>query len=132
LFDGIEAVHRIRLNYDLVGALVSLMFLDIVSGVLLAVLMKKVSSPVCRKGMSVKAGIFLLICVAAIIEPYANGLPAVQVCAIFYIGSESISILEKLQRIGVPIPKVFVESLVEMKDRMNVFTRGKKDETADE
>lgn len=117
--DGLD-LERIKSNYDLFGNLVSLMFLDIVSGIILAVLRKRVSSTICRRGMAIKAGILMTIGVAVIMEPLCKGLPLATYVLYGFMVSESISILEKLDRIGVPIPAVFVEEVDRWKKRFGL------------
>lgn len=99
LFDQLGA-------YPLVGILVSLMFLDVATGMLAAAINKQLSSKVSWKGMCRKAVMILVVGFAVILENPSLGhqFPVSKLVSLFYIGHEGLSILENANAAGVPFP----------------------------
>ena len=87
--------------------------IDYVTGVLRAIIEKKLSSNIGFKGAVKKVMIFVLIVVASQIDTYLlNDNDMIRTAVIFfYIANEAISILENAAQIGVPIPDKLKEIL---------------------
>lgn len=99
-----------------VGALLLLMALDILVGIVVAFGTRTLSSSASWSGMSKKAIMLLIIGAAAVIEPYAQGLPLTRLVGLFYIVTESLSILENASLAGVPLPGVLTDTLAKLKE----------------
>ena len=88
-------------------ALITFVVIDYLTGVMLAILEKRLSSEVGARGIFKKVLIFALVAVGHIIDAQiiANG-SAVRTAVIFsYLSNEGISILENAAKIGLPIPE---------------------------
>ena len=87
-------------------ALIVLMTLDYISGVMCAIIDKKLSSPVGFKGVCKKVFILMLVGVAHIIDLHVVGtdsaLRGAVIC--FYMSNEGLSLLENAAHVGLPIP----------------------------
>jgi toxin secretion/phage lysis holin len=88
-------------------ALIAFVVIDYITGVMCAVLDKRLSSEVGAHGIFKKVLIFALVGVGHIIDTHLIGTGgAVRMAVIFfYLSNEGISILENAGRIGLPIPK---------------------------
>lgn len=93
--------------------LAALMAADYLSGVVAAALGKskksargKLSSSAGAKGLLRKALILMVVCLAYVLDWFANEGNAMFSTAVvwFYIGNEGLSLLENLARCGVPVP----------------------------
>lgn len=100
----------------MVSTLLVLIGIDVFSGSLVAVTQRKLNSTTSWRGMSRKIIIMLLIGVGAVLQPFAQGLPLANMISMFYIVTESISILENAGALGVPLPSFLMEVLLKMKD----------------
>ncbi len=102
----------------LVQLLILLMVIDIVSGMLVAIQGKTLSSSTAFKGMTKKAMALLLIGAAGAIEVYAVTLvgevPIQATVAGFYCGSELLSVVENAALAGLPVPKVLRDVLAKI------------------
>ena len=102
-------------------ALIVFVVVDYLTGVMAAVLNKKLSSEVGFKGIFKKVVIFCLVAVGHIIDSYViqNGSVLRTAVVFFYLSNEGISILENASRIGLPVPerlKAVLEQLREEKE----------------
>ena len=90
----------------LLYALISVVILDYLTGVCVAISQKKLSSEVGAKGIAKKVSIFAIISLAHIVDQYllesGDNLRVVTTC--FYLANEVISILENVDDLGLPIP----------------------------
>ena len=88
-------------------ALITLVVVDYLTGVMLAVLEKRLSSEVGARGIFKKVLIFALVAVGHIIDTQviANGSAVRTAVIFFYLSNEGISILENAAKIGLPIPE---------------------------
>lgn len=100
-------------------ALVALIVLDYISGVLAAVVEKKLSSEVGAKGIAKKIFMLLIVAVANIVDINVIGEGHVlkSVTVVFYIANECISLIENAGRLGVPVPKKLLDVLEQLKNR---------------
>ena len=88
-------------------ALLIFIAVDYISGVLVAISNKQLSSAVGFKGISKKTLILLLVGIANIIDQQILGKgSALRTATIFfYMSNEGISILENSANLGLPLPK---------------------------
>jgi toxin secretion/phage lysis holin len=87
-------------------ALIAFIVIDYLTGIMVAVLEKKLSSEVGFRGIFKKVLIFSLVAVAHIIdaEVIRTGSAIRTAVIFFYLSNEGISILENTAKIGLPIP----------------------------
>ena len=92
----------------LLTILVVFMIIDIATGLIKALIKRKLNSKIGYKGFLKKAAIMLVIILANWLDMLTiSEVPVFKTIAIyFYIGMEGLSILENLSQIGVPIPRV--------------------------
>ncbi len=100
-------------------ALVALIILDYISGVIAAVVEKKLSSEVGAKGIAKKIFMLLIVAVANIVDINVIGEGHVlkSVTVVFYIANECISLIENAGRLGVPVPKKLLDVLEQLKSK---------------
>lgn len=102
-------------------ALLTMMVIDYISGVLIAIINKKLSSEVGFKGLVKKIFMLMLVAIGHIIDAHVIGSGAAVMTAVqlFFVANEGISILENAARLGVPIPKKLKDILIQLKDGNN-------------
>ena len=100
-------------------ALVAFVVMDYVTGVMLAILEKRLSSTVGAKGIFKKVLIFTLVAIGHIIDSRIIGDGSIIRTAVifFYLSNEGISILENASRIGLPIPQKLKDILEQLYNR---------------
>ena len=107
-------------------ALIVLMTLDYVSGVMCAIIDKKLSSAVGFKGVCKKVFILMLVGVAHIIDLHVVGtgsaLRGAVIC--FYMSNEGLSLLENAAHIGLPIPDKLRDILAQLHDKGRTTDQG--------
>jgi toxin secretion/phage lysis holin len=88
-------------------ALIAFVVIDYLTGIMVAVIEKKLSSEVGFRGIFKKVLIFSLVAVAHIIdaELIRTGSAIRTAVIFFYLSNEGISILENTAKIGLPIPE---------------------------
>ena len=97
--------------------LVGVVVLDYITGVLVAISQKRLSSEIGYKGILKKMMIFLLVYLAVLIEQ-ATGTDILRLAVIlFYIANEGVSILENAGKLDMPYPKVLRDVLAQLKDQ---------------
>ena len=99
-------------------ALIAFVVIDYITGVMLAIIKRKVSSAIGFKGIFKKIMVFLMVAIGHTIDAYLikNGGAIRTAVIFFYISNEGISILENSANIGLPIPEKLKEILVQLKD----------------
>jgi toxin secretion/phage lysis holin len=102
-------------NVSAIKFLAAMMLVDVVSGILAGFITKRLSSTVSMNGMARKVFIWILVGMAAILDPLSGDVPEVKLACIGFGISEGISILENAGRAGVPMPAVLKESLYKLK-----------------
>ena len=104
-------------------ALIVFMALDYITGLMCAIVDKKLSSAVGFKGICKKVLILMLVGVAHIVDLHVVGtgdaLRSAVVC--FYLSNESVSMLENAAHLGLPIPEKLKSVLAQL--------HGREDET---
>ena len=98
-------------------ALITLIVLDHITGIIAAVVEKKLSSAVGARGIAKKVIMLLVVAVANIADRniICEGNVLRSVTAMFYIANEGISLLENGARLGVPMPKKLIDVLAQLK-----------------
>lgn len=106
-------------NDGLLYALIAFVVIDYITGVMCAIIDKKLSSAVGFKGIFRKVLIFLLVGIANIIDVQVIGTGAVLRTAVifFYISNEGVSLLENAGHLGLPIPEKIKTVLEQLHDR---------------
>ena len=112
----------------LLYAILAFVVLDYITGVMCAIVDKKLSSAVGFKGICKKCLILMLVGVANIIDLHVVGsgsaLRGAVIC--FYMSNEGLSLLENAAYIGLPIPDKLKDILEQLHDRDK-----KEDKTTD-
>ena len=87
-------------------ALIAFMALDYITGVIVAIINKRLSSEVGFKGICRKVLIFVLVGMANILDMHVIGTGCVLRTAVlfFYISNEGVSVLENAGHLGLPVP----------------------------
>lgn len=110
-------------------ALIVLMTLDYISGVMCAIIDKKLSSAVGFKGICKKVFILMLVGVAHIIDLHVVGtgsaLRGAVIC--FYMSNEGLSLLENAAHAGLPIPDRLKDILSQLHDKDRTETTDQGD-----
>ena len=103
----------------LLYALIAFVAIDYITGVMCAVIDRKLSSAVGFKGICRKGLIVLLGGIANIIDVQVVGTGAVLRTAVifFYISNEGVSLLENAGHLGLPIPERVKAVLEQLHDR---------------
>ena len=111
-------------------ALIIFMILDYITGLMCAVIDKKLSSAVGFKGICKKVLIIMLVGVAHIVDLHVvgtgNALRGAVVC--FYLSNEGVSLLENTAHLGLPIPEKLKDILSQLHGREEVKVDAKEDE----
>ena len=100
-------------------ALLVFMALDYITGVMCAVMDKKLSSAVGFKGICKKALILMLVGLANVIDLHVIGTGSALRGAViaFYLSNEGLSLLENASYIGLPVPDRLKEVLSQLHRR---------------
>ena len=103
----------------LLYALIAFVVIDYITGVMCAIIDRKLSSAVGFMGIFRKVLIFLLVGIANIIDVQVIGTGAVLRTAVifFYISNEGVSLLENAGHLGLPIPEKIKTVLEQLHDR---------------
>lgn len=88
-------------------ALITFVVIDYVTGLMVAVLEKRLSSEIGFRGIFKKVLIFTFVGIGNIIDIYIlkNGSAIRTAVIFFYVSNEGISIIENSAKIGLPIPQ---------------------------
>ena len=100
-------------------ALIVLMSLDYISGVMCAIVDKKLSSAIGFKGICKKVLILMLVGVANVVDVHVVGtgsaLRGAVIC--FYLSNEALSLFENAAHIGLPVPDPLKNALAQLHGR---------------
>lgn len=98
-------------------ALIAFMALDYVTGVIVAIIEKRLSSEVGFRGLAKKFLILVFVAVGHIADTYIlGGTPAaMSAVMLFYIANEGISIIENAAALGLPVPKKLKDIMAQLK-----------------
>ena len=114
------AVGNFLGNFDsMMYALVAFIVTDYVTGVLCAIVEKRLSSAAGFKGICQKVFILALVGVANVLDTHilGNGCVVRSAVIFFYCSNEGISIVENAARIGLPVPGKLVEVMRQLRGR---------------
>ena len=100
-------------------ALIAFMALDYITGVIVAVIEKRLSSEVGFRGLAMKFLILVFVAVGHISDTYIlGGTPAaMSAVMLFYIANEGISIIENAAALGLPVPKKLTSIMEQIKNK---------------
>ncbi|OQA12977.1 MAG: Holin family protein [Firmicutes bacterium ADurb.Bin356] len=100
-------------------ALIVFVALDYLTGVMCAIVNKRLSSEIGAKGIFKKVLIFGLVGLAHMIDKYVLGEGSTFRTAtiFFYLSNEGISFLENASRLGLPIPERLKDMLLQLTDK---------------
>ncbi|MCX7904154.1 MAG: phage holin family protein [Caloramator sp.] len=99
-------------------ALITFVVIDYVTGLMVAVLERKLSSEVGFRGIFKKILIFVMVGIGNIIDIHVikSGSAIRTAVIFFYISNEGISIIENSAKIGLPIPEKLKELLKQINE----------------
>ena len=97
-------------------ALIAFMALDYITGVVVAIIEKRLSSEVGFRGLAKKFLILVFVAVGHIADTYIlGGTPAaMSAVMLFYMANEGISIIENAAALGLPVPKKLKDIMVQL------------------
>lgn len=100
-------------------ALITFVVVDYITGVMCAMVDKKLSSAVGFKGIFRKVLIFALVGIANILDVYVLGEGSVLRTAVifFYLSNEGVSLLENAAHLGLPVPEKMRDVLQQLHDK---------------
>lgn len=103
----------------LLYALLAFVVIDYITGIMCAVVDKKLSSEVGFKGIFKKVLIFALVGIGHILDTRVIGSGSVMRTAVifFYLSNEGVSLLENAAYLGLPIPQKLKSVLEQLHDR---------------
>lgn len=106
-------------------ALIAFIVIDYLTGIMCAIIDKKLSSEIGAKGIFKKVLIFTLVGVANILDVYViKGGSVLRTAVIFfYLSNEGVSILENSAHLGLPIPEKLKEVLKQLHGREDGNTK---------
>ena len=127
-----DVIHTIQIIFAAIGAyigwflggfdsllyaLVAFVVLDYITGLMVAVLEKKLSSSIGFKGIFKKVLIFIFVGTGHIIDSYIlqNGSAVRTAVIFFYLSNEGLSIVENAAKIGLPVPESLKKVFIELK-----------------
>lgn len=95
------------------------MVVDYITGVMCAIVEKKLSSEIGAKGIAKKVAIFLIIGIAHLVDDYIlqTGTALRTAVIFFYMANECLSVLENAVGLGLPVPEKLREILEQLKDK---------------
>lgn len=118
-------------GYDgLLYALIVFMVVDYITGVMCAIVNKKLSSAVGFKGICRKVLILMLVGIANLLDVQVIGTGSVLRTAVifFYLSNEGVSLLENAAHLGLPIPEKLKAVLTQLHDKANEVEEKKEAE----
>lgn len=100
-------------------ALIAFMALDYITGVIVAIIEKRLSSEVGFRGLAKKFLILVFVAVGHIADTYIlGGTPAaMSAVMLFYMANEGISIIENAAALGLPVPKKLTNIMEQIKNK---------------
>jgi len=110
-------------------ALIAFVVIDYITGIMCAVVDKKLDSSVGFRGIFKKVLIFAMVAVAHIIDTQILGITgdgsAIRTAVIFfYLANEGLSILENTTRLGLPVPDKLKAVLGQLHGKTNIEKPG--------
>ena len=99
----------------LLKTLILFILIDYITGILVSLYEKKLSSQIGFNGIFKKITIFCLIALATSLDQIVNTNAIRFLVISFYIANEGISILENTAKLNVPYPKKLKDMLLQLK-----------------
>ncbi len=113
-----SCIGKLLGGYDtLLITLIIFVVMDYLTGVMKAIIEKKLSSSVGFKGIFKKILIFFLIGISVRIDLMLNDIGIRYIVIMFYLINEAISILENAGKMGLPLPPKLNEILESLKQK---------------
>ena len=102
---------------------------DYITGIMCAIVDRKLSSEIGFKGIFKKVIIFMLVGIAQMIDINVIKTGSVLRAAVifFYLSNEGVSVLENTAHLGLPVPEKLKEVLEQLHDREGKSDRGDKE-----
>ena len=97
--------------------LIAFVAVDYITGVLRAIVEKRLSSRIGAKGIAKKVVLFLVVGIGHLIDTYllgGQGAPLRTAVIFFYIANEGVSLLENATAIGLPVPERLKDVLAQL------------------
>ncbi len=100
-------------------ALLALIIADYITGVIVAVVKKQLSSEVGAKGIAKKILMLIVVAVANVLDVQiiGGGAGLRNITIIFYAANEVISLLENTGKLGLPYPPKLLDVLEQIKNK---------------
>lgn len=100
-------------------ALLVLIIADYITGVIVAIVKKQLSSEVGAKGIAKKILMLIVVAVANVLDVQiiGGGAGLRNITIIFYAANEVISLLENTGKLGLPYPPKLLDVLEQVKNR---------------
>lgn len=104
---------------NLLTALIVFMVTDYITGIMCAIVDKKLSSSIGFKGICRKVLILIMVGIANLLDLHIIGTGSVLRTAIifFYLSNEGVSLIENAGHLGLPVPKKIKEVLEQLHNR---------------
>ena len=105
--------------HELMGVLLVIQGLDIITGILVGVKNKEVSSKEMRLGLIRKVGVWILVIFAHMLDIVLfKGSMVAQMSILFaFIGQEGLSLTENLGNLGIIVPESVSQYLAQVKNK---------------
>lgn len=104
-------------GFDLLAkCLLTLMFLDYLTGLWVGYKMQNLNSKRAFKGLRKKLLILVILCGASLMHKLVPDLGFRTLVGMFYCATELLSIIENAAKVGVPIPKKLKKALEQLKE----------------
>lgn len=101
----IDVLRRLMQPFPMLEILVVLSILDMISGVIVAMIKRTLNSYTSFRGISRKTLMFMAVMVMYILENQTTfPIPVGQATAFWYVMNEALSIMENLHAANVPLP----------------------------
>lgn len=97
-------------------ALITFVVIDYITGLIVAVLERKLSSEIGFRGIFKKVLIFVMVGIGNIVDVHLikNGSAIRTAVIFFYLSNEGISIIENSAKVGLPIPEKLKDVLKQL------------------
>ena len=104
---------------SLLIALIVFVVVDYITGVMVAVSERKLSSEVGYKGILKKIFLLIMVGVAHVLDAHVMNTGSMLRTAVifFYLSNEGISIIENAGKLGIPVPEKVRKVLEQLKDK---------------
>ena len=103
----------------LLYTLIAFVAVDYITGVMVAVSERKLSSEVGYKGILKKIFLLIMVGVAHVLDAHVMNTGSMLRTAVifFYLSNEGISIIENAGKLGIPVPEKVRKVLEQLKDK---------------